>query len=605
MTTIRDGFTFCIVQGCRTNHTGMVTELKLEATLVVILKTIDRAFADLTLEGGLVPEEVMERWESATRTFKEWHKAFLAVAQDDEMLEDEAGFDSRVLNVQQAGMFKTPGKKRISAPSVLDAFVPYPSTLRTPAIKEQLWQSPMNFSRLGETMVSLDEGLVGLAGSFQHRIIESRESAAAHLETGRMLALKISRIDNLMGTMDVMEESFYAAPTVWSAITTMGADVQKLVNRKVQAPNVDLRPVQAPVDSTEADIKVVTDKIKLQMVALTSGVGARLGKVERAVTRLNASSSPSRIDTELESAFKSSGGRTEIEPSYEELQSRVKELKNLQLETNRMVRKIMAETDSSAVKFGGLEISNEAEVRAWIMMNFSDMHYALIFDIYSVLEAIEDGGPGNQSDLLRDMKKRDDLSVNGIAEGQALTAHLHEIPMIFHSATGKLVGLDSSDTHLSKVPSYKHWSYGSHCLKRKIETELVKVRYANRLIISQHFKHGTVAYSVASEALDKSVTWITGLISFIDRTYESLHGGSANFSAAQAWSLTSQLVRHIFSDLHRDRMGTTRTMGKGRVVICTSLLWSAFKMHDAMAEFEDKISRITHRYPLNTLSSWQ
>jgi hypothetical protein len=125
-------------------------------------------------------------------------------------------------------------------------------------------------------------------------------------------------------------------------------------------------------------------------------------------------------------------------------------------------------------------------------------------------------------------------------------------------------------------------------LKRKIETELVKVRYANLPIISQHFKHGTVAYSVASEALDKSVTWITGLISFIDITYESLHGGSANFSAAQAWSLTSQLVRHIFSDLHTARMGTTRTMGKDRVVICTSLLWSAFKTHDAMTEFEDK-----------------
>jgi hypothetical protein len=149
------------------------------------------------------------------------------------------------------------------------------------------------------------------------------------------------------------------------------------------------------------------------------------------VTRLNTTSSPSRIDTELESAFKSSGGRTEINPSYEELQSRVKELENLQLETNRMVRKIMAEMYSSAVKFGGLGISNKAEVRAWIMVNFSEMHYALIFDVYSVLEAIEDEDPGNQSDLLRDMKKSGDLSVNGIAEGQALTAHLHEIPRIF------------------------------------------------------------------------------------------------------------------------------------------------------------------------------
>jgi hypothetical protein len=136
-----------------------------------------------------------------------------------------------------------------------------------------------------------------------------------------------------------------------------------------------------------------------------------------------------------------------------------------------------------------------------------------------------------------------------LEKDKALTAHLHEIPRIFHSPAGKVGCLDSTDTHLSKVPSYKHWSHGAHCLKRKIETELVKVRYANRIIIQRHFKPGMVAYSIVMEALDKSVTWATGLVSFIDRMYESLHAGS-KFTATQAWSLTSQLVRRIFADLH-------------------------------------------------------
>jgi hypothetical protein len=184
------------------------------------------------------------------------------------------------------------------------------------------------------------------------------------------------------------------------------------------------------------------------------------------------------------------------------------------------------------------------------------------------------------------MKKSDDLSINGIVEGQALTAHLHEIPHIFHTASGKMIGLGSNESHLNRVPSYKHWSYGSHCLKRKIETEVVKVRYSNRIVINNLFHPGTAAYSVASEALDKSVTWVAGLISFIGRTYESLHGGS-RFTAAQAWSLTTQLVRRIFLDLHTAQMGTSRLMGKDRVVICTTLLWSAFKTHDAMAAFEN------------------
>jgi hypothetical protein len=314
------------------------------------------------------------------------------------------------------------------------------------------------------------------------------------VETGKMLALKIDRVDNLVGMMDVMDESFHAAPTVWSAITSMGADVQELVKRKVQLPAVDLQPTQARVNATEANLhQAITHKIKLQIEALVSGVGARIGKAEKAVVHINSKPSGPGLESELESALMSSGGgrRTPShgsQPNNGDLVDRVKKLEKLLLEMYLRVHKVIADNNASCIKFGGLGISNEAETGTWILTHYADMYYTLIFDAYSILGAIEDEGPGNQSDLLRDMKKRDDLSVNGVAKGQAPTAHLHEISRIFHGPGGKLVGLDSADTHLSKVLSYKHWSYGSHCLKRKIESELVKVRYANRLIINQHFK---------------------------------------------------------------------------------------------------------------------
>lgn len=104
----------------------------------------------------------------------------------------------------------------------------------------------------------------------------------------------------------------------------------------------------------------------------------------------------------------------------------------------------MAYNESESIKFGGLGLRSEVETRAWIALNYTDIQCALIFDIYGILEAIEDEGASNQSELLRDMKKRDDLSINGIAEGQALTAHLHEIPRIFHAASRNMIGLDSN-----------------------------------------------------------------------------------------------------------------------------------------------------------------
>ena len=524
---VGNGSSICVVEGCKTNHSGSSGPLKLEGPMVVIMKTKDRAFPDLMLDGTLVPPEVLQIWESTSRTLKDWHEAFLVVD-----LQDESDFDTRVLEVQRAKDFKTPAKKRQSGTDGLGSFVPYPPALRSTAIKDSLKRSPLTFTKLGETVVAMDEGLAGLAGSFQAMITESRDLASGFAETSKMLSLKISRTQNSIGSMDVLSGSDYAAPTVWSSLSAMGADVQLLLTKIVPAPVVDLKPLQNRLSGVESDIKAGSDKIKQQVVSLAGSLSGRIGRIESAIKRLNSKSV--------------GNGGTQMDAATE---ARIQSLEKMLQDMDARVCKVTADGEAEAIKFGGLGLRSEVETRAWIVSNYSEMHYALVFDVYGVLEAIEDEGATNQSDLLRDMKKRDDLSINGIAEGQALTSHLHEIPRIFHAVNGKLSSLDNNESHLNKVPSYKHWSHGTHCLKRRIENELVKVRYSNRLIIQNHFTPGTMAYSVASEALDKSITWVTGLISFMDRTYDSLHGGS-RFTTSQAWSLTTQLVRRIFSDLH-------------------------------------------------------
>jgi hypothetical protein len=136
---VGNGSSVCVVVGCTTNHSGSSSPLKLEAPMVVIMKSKDRAFVDLTLEGSLVPANVLKIWESSSRTLNDWHEAFLAVD-----LQDEDGFDNQVLEIQRAETFKTPGKQRNSVDS-LSSFVPYPSALRSLASKESLKRSPSNF----------------------------------------------------------------------------------------------------------------------------------------------------------------------------------------------------------------------------------------------------------------------------------------------------------------------------------------------------------------------------------------------------------------------------------------------------------------------------
>jgi hypothetical protein len=192
-----------------------------------------------------------------------------------------------MLDVQRAELFKTPGKRGTGASSALDVFIPYPSALRNSGIKEQLRKNPFNFSKLGETVVSIDEGLVGLGNSFRELVVESRNAASNHSETAKMMFLKISRINNTVGNMGVMVESPYASPTVWSSIASIGADLQVLAKRKVQLPEVNLEPLETRAASLEEDLKAGMNKIKSQVVTLASGISSRVGKIEKAVSRLN------------------------------------------------------------------------------------------------------------------------------------------------------------------------------------------------------------------------------------------------------------------------------------------------------------------------------
>jgi hypothetical protein len=71
MQVVGDESSFCVSVGCQTNHVGNAPTIKLETSMVVILKTKDRAFADLTLRGSLVPDDVLGRWMGTTRSLKD------------------------------------------------------------------------------------------------------------------------------------------------------------------------------------------------------------------------------------------------------------------------------------------------------------------------------------------------------------------------------------------------------------------------------------------------------------------------------------------------------------------------------------------------------
>lgn len=75
------------------------------------------------------------------------------------------------------------------------------------------------------------------------------------------------------------------------------------------------------------------------------------------------------------------------------------------------------------------------------------------------------------------------------------------------------------------------------------------------------------------------------MMGFIDTIYEKLHLHS-KFSADQAWSLTTQILDRVCEDLYAPMEGVAAAMTvEDPTSICSHLLWSCFRTHDAMTGY--------------------
>jgi hypothetical protein len=262
----------------------------LEKSIIGILKSKDKVFCDLIVEAEAVPEDVLACWMSKNETLHDWHETFLAVKEGDEPIISATDFDSRFLEVQQSELFKTPGNTSVGASSsLLSAFSLYPSYFRTSGVRDLFKLNPAP-SKLGESVAALDEGLVSLSSSFSRLLSETQRDASPGADTTKMLDIRIMRLSNLVGSIDEMEESDYASPTVWASVVAIAADVQVALKRKATPPTVDLGPVYTKITAVEGSMQTVSSLLKNQVLQLGNLLGTRVGGVEKAIARLRCQS---------------------------------------------------------------------------------------------------------------------------------------------------------------------------------------------------------------------------------------------------------------------------------------------------------------------------
>ena len=613
---IGSGASFCLRKNCSIKHgtyVGSVEQASFKPSPggdFVIMKSVHVAFTSPTLNLSSVADEVVDTWEGSAYSLVEWQDFFQASDQGEDVVMSITDIKTEAQAARSLdSMFQTPAKKSrrvvISEPD--PEFEVYESVFMSNEMRSSFKQSATP-ATIADSVVTLDRTLAKLSKGVSKMVLEgssrTRENEAIADKSFRMA----KGLEGLVGMSKVMEDSDWMCPTVWGTLATIGAEVSSLKDRKESppppAPVLDLGPIKAEVKADiKADLKLAQAKLTASMTKIGSfsrtfaklmlqRVSGAEEEIKRILQKVRSPLANDTIGDDLDGLLAAADNKTRrysppSPPQGDRLTSLEDKL-NKVLASNedleRRLARILADSEVDAVKFAGLGLKSVQEVAAWVAIHFPCRSYGLIVDAYLMFDLLADDGPQTQKDLFTEMKRRLELNIATEAEGQALTAFLSEVPRIFHTSSTSFLMSGDKTTFFSKVPSHKAWA-GPNGLKQLIASRMSRLKMSLRVVLTNELDMGTLAYAVAIEALEKTITWIVAFIAYLDKTYEHLHV-QVGFTSVRAWALTTQLGCRIFSDLYSVRVGTMKAMGIDSLSICPAILWSVFRTHDKMTGFE-------------------
>jgi hypothetical protein len=608
---IGSGTSFCLRSDCSTDHrntsgVGLASFVAPASGALVILKNAQVAFATPTLKLSSVEPDVVERWEAQSFSLEDWQQMFQASNQGDDFVMSFQDIKQEVKASKHSDAFRTPAKKKkvlSFEQSLAEEYATsfeYATAFETTQDRSAFKKSATS-ATLAESVLELDRSLSSMAKGVQRMVQESASTMQEVELTADLAYRKAAAMENLVGSSGVMDESEHAYPTVWASIATLSEDVIKARRIKAApAPPVDLSGIRLEIKASSDALNASTAKIRGFITSFAKSILKRVSCAEGDIQRLTPQRSSFHagvgVGDEFDSLLSDAGNhgvagqpgngapKKSDDQRFLDLEDKLDRVLASNQELEVRLAQIIADSEVDAVKFAGLGLRSLEEVAAWVAVNFPKRAYGLIIDVYLLLDLISDEGPTTQKDLMTEMKRRDELDIGTEAEGQALTAFLCEVPRLFHT-NGTSVSAENA-SFFSKVPNHRAWANGTTGLKKTIEKKLSKLKKSLREVLASELTPGTVAYVVAVEALEKTISWIGAFNTYLDTTYEHLHS-EVGFTSARAWALTTQLGNRIFSDLHSVRVGTTKAMGKGPESICPAILWSVYRTHDKMAGFED------------------
>lgn len=405
-----------------------------------------------------------------------------------------------------------------------------------------------------------------------------------------VLTLKLG-VSPLQAEMEWMRSAMLGVKNVEEASSKM-SKIIVLVMQRLQAISPELEEVRNRLGLVETEVTLCVRRGGNKRAKVGHNLQNQNGHTEQTMDdllkMLNENSiAPGTGSTSSHRQLVVEGLSEEGGDGLEEMDSGAQQLlKQLFSE----VALLKASAQDASVKFGGLGLRSIQDCQEWVYENFACHRYGLMMDPLLMLDRIcGDDRTGAKRNQFKTWESRIKLKITTGAEEAALQAISYKRPFLFHSGKTAMV-TERNKSKLDQMPTFATWKSGGEGVRNYIVKQM-NVNY-NTMTQEISFALGRApefskANALAVRCLNDTITFLTQLMNFVDTIYEKLVSES-QFTVAQAWSLTTQILDRICEELYVPKEGVSGAMLIDEPEsVCCHILWAAFKTHDIMKSYID------------------
>ena len=176
-------------------------------------------------------------------------------------------------------------------------------------------------------------------------------------------------------------------------------------------------------------------------------------------------------------------------------------------------------------------------------------------------------------DSLKQLHNVYKLKLSTISEALSVTSFEVSVPR-FLSSSGAHTVVSNDTSYFSHISSYKKWNDPSSGFKNRLKRELENFRRAHLSTIRERIAMKCPMYHLATSSLTESISWATGLINYIDNTYEEYSAGK--FGTAKAWHVTTKLAMALIVEIGKPREGALNSFVAGEASSMARVIFTQY-----------------------------